>query len=262
MGNRVYLELRGSDLPILAEEDEEAVASLAANNSLPLFWLTLLREENLDAAWESGIRDAFAEPDGGGMEPIRLGWREARANLAAARTRAEVRLPGLFRRLRDWEAGLVALSGQGPAQEVRLYLAEYANFYDGADAFIERLREIVRLWHGADPPAPPSVEDAGSDLTGFVWLTDEPFPVALPTWEPGRPIPGSPAPSDDRPATARAAGWAAEWGMVLLFLVIVVGSASLGAKHLGSGGMWTGGVGGFLVSVFVVWRRARWSTSR
>ena len=52
MGNRVYLELRGSDLPILTEKDEEAVACLAANNSLPLFWLALVREEDMGAAWE------------------------------------------------------------------------------------------------------------------------------------------------------------------------------------------------------------------
>ena len=262
MGNRVYLELRGSDLPILVEEDEEAVASLAANNSLPLVWLALLQEKNLGVAWENEVRNAFVEPDGSGMEPIRLGWREARANLAAARAMAEVRLPHLFRKLRDWEAGLVALSGKGPAQEVRLYLAEHANFYDSADAFIGRLREIVRLWHGEAPPATPLVEDAGSDLTGFVWLTDEPFPAALPTWKPGRPIPGTSATSAGMPVPARTLGWVAEWGMVLLFSVTVVGSALLGARHLGPGGMWTGGLGGFLVSVVVVWLWARWSTSR
>ena len=41
MGNRVYLELRGSNLPILTEEDEEDVVSLECNNGLPLFWLAL-----------------------------------------------------------------------------------------------------------------------------------------------------------------------------------------------------------------------------
>lgn len=55
MGNRVYLELRGSDLPILTEEDEEAVACLTANNSLPLFWLALVREEDVGAAWEEEV---------------------------------------------------------------------------------------------------------------------------------------------------------------------------------------------------------------
>jgi hypothetical protein len=265
MGNRVYLELRGSDLPILAEEDEEAVASLAANNSLPLFWLALLQEEHLGPAWESEVRAAFADPEEGGMEPIRLGWREARANLAAARAAAGLRLPSLFPLLRDWEAGLVALSEQGPAQEVRIYLAEHANFFASADAFIGRLREIVQLWHGSKAPAPPVVENVASELTGFVGLTDQPFPAALPTWEPGRPVPGvqaSPVAAAGAPPPARRVGPAAEWGMVLLFSVTVVGSALLGARYLGSGGMWTGGVIGFLVAVMVVWRWARWSTSR
>jgi hypothetical protein len=263
MGNRVYLELRGSDLPILAEEDEEAVATLAANNSLPLFWLALLQQKHLGPAWESEVRAAFADPDEGGMEPICLSWREARANLATARAAAEVRLPSLFALLQDWEASLVALSSQGPAQEVRLYLAEHANFYDSADAFIGRLREIVQLWHGSDPPAPPVVENVGADLTGFVWLTDEPFPAAFPTWAAGRPVPGPPvSPAAGKPAPARRVGQIAEWGMVLLFSVTVIGSAVLGARHLGSGGIWIGGVSGFLVAVVVVWFWARWSTSR
>lgn len=262
MGNRVYLELRGSDLPILAEEDEEAVATLAANNSLPLFWLALLQDDNLGPAWEKEVRAAFADPDESGMEPICLGWREARANLAVARAAAEVRLPGLFALLQDWEAGLVALSSQGPTQEVRLYLAEHANFYDSADAFIGRLREIVQLWHGSSPPAPSVVENVGADLTGFTWLTDEPFPAALPVWAPGRPVPGSLPPAAGKPAPIHRVGQAAEWGMVLLFSVTVVGSALLGARFFGSGGMWTGGVSGFLVAVVVVWLWARWSTSR
>jgi hypothetical protein len=59
------------------EEVEEAVASLAANNSLPLFWLALLQEENLGLAWESEVHAAFADADESGMQPIRLGWREA-----------------------------------------------------------------------------------------------------------------------------------------------------------------------------------------
>lgn len=260
MGNRVYLELRGFDLPVLAEEDEEAVASLAANNSLPIFWLALLREENLDVAWERGVRDAFAKPDENAMEPIRLGWREAKANLAAARALAEVRLPSLFPMLQDWEAGLLALSGQGPAQEVRLYLAEHANFYDGPDAYIERLREIVQMWHGPVPPASPSVENAASDLTGFVWLTDEQFPAALPVWELGRPIPGPSVAVADIPKQARTVGRVEECGMVVLFSVLVVGSAQFGARYLGAGGVWTGGIGGLLGAIVVVWLWARWST--
>jgi hypothetical protein len=262
MGNRVYLELRGSDLPILAEEDEEAVACLAANNSLPLFWLTLIREEHVGAAWEEEVRSAFANPDEGGLEPIRLSWGEAQSNLAAARAAAEARLPSLFPRLRDWEAGLVTLAGRGPAREVRLCLAEHANFYDDADGFIGRVREVVRLWHGTDQPTLPPVGDDGSDLTGFVWLTDEPFPAVLPTWESGRPVPGWPAGETGSPAQGRAVGQVVEWAMVALFSFIVIGSALLGALYLGSGGMWMGGVGGFLVATAVVWRWARWSTSR
>ena len=72
MGNRVYLELRGSNLPTLVEEDEAAAASLAANNSLPLFWLALLQKENLDITWKNGVRDAFVEPKQAFRERLEL----------------------------------------------------------------------------------------------------------------------------------------------------------------------------------------------
>jgi len=99
-------------------------------------------------------------------------------------------------------------------------------------------------------------------LTGFVWLTDEPFPAALPAWEAGRPVPGWPVGDAGPPPRGRAVGRVAEWAMVALFSAIVLGAALLGARYLGSGGMWTGGVGGLLVAVVVVWRWAKWSTSR
>ena len=89
MGNRVYLELRGSDLPYLTEEDEEAVVGLMANNGMPLFWFALLQEEHIGGIWEQEFRTTFAEPEEHAAEPIRLGWREARANLASACRLAE-----------------------------------------------------------------------------------------------------------------------------------------------------------------------------
>ena len=261
MGNRVYLELRGSDLPSLAE-DAEAVAALAANNSLPLFWLALLREEHLGGAWEAEVRAAFLDPDGGSIEPIRVAWQDARTNLAAACTLAEARLPGIAPRLRAWEAGILALAAGGPTREVRLLLAEHANFHDDADGFLARLREVVRLWHGPRPPGMPPFGDAAADLTGHGWLDDEPFPAVLPAWESGRPVPASVDGRGGMMERTRAPGAVAEWGMVLVFAVIVVGSALAGARSHGPGGMWVGGGLGFLVAVATVWLWARWSTSR
>ncbi|WP_140885114.1 hypothetical protein [Muricoccus nepalensis] len=182
MGNRVCLELRGSNLPILVEEDEKDVAWLTSNNGLPLFWIALLREKDLSGPWEEGIRAAFADPEKFLVEPLRLDWREARANLASARSRAEARLPELFPLLQAWEAGLLTLADRGPAQELRLDLAEYANFHENADAFLEELRRGVHLWHGGSRFGVPTVTNIGRDLIGFNGLTDESFPATLPAW--------------------------------------------------------------------------------
>lgn len=256
MGNRVYLELRGSDLPYLAEEDEEAAVGLTANNGLPLFWFALLREEHLGGTWGEEFRTAFADPEEYAAEPIRLGWREARANLSSACLLAEARLPGLAPALRAWEAGIVTLAGQGPAQEVRLYLAEHANFYDSADAFLDALHRAVRIWHGPDQPEVPPVGDAASDLTGVGRQTDLPFPEVLPDWQAGRPVPGSSA------AGRGAAGGAAEWGMVALFSGAVLGAAWLGVTLLGPTGMWASAGLAFLAGCVLVWRWAKASPPR
>jgi len=256
MGNRVHLELRGSDLPYLAEEDEEDVVGLTANDGLPLFWFALLQEEQLGGAWESEFRAAFADPDECVAEPIRLGWREAKVNLASARQMAEARLPELAPLLRSWEAGIVALATQGPAQEVRLYLAENSNFYDSADAFLEALRGCVRVWHGPDRPEVPPVGDVASELTGVDRSTDQPFPAVLPDWRSGRPVPGLPA------ARHHAAGGAVEWGMVALFSGAVLGAAWLGNTLLGPTGMWAGGGFGFLAACAALWRWATVSAQR
>ena len=115
MGNRVYLELRGSNLPILAEEDEEDVVSLECNNGLPLFWLALLREKDLGGYWEGEVRALYAEhddPEDFILEPIRLAWSEASVNLTSACASAEIRLPELFPLLCAWADALTALSNR------------------------------------------------------------------------------------------------------------------------------------------------------
>lgn len=256
MGNRVHLELRGSDLPYLAEEDEEAVVGLTANNGLPLFWFALLRKENLGGTWEETFRAALADPEECVGEPICLGWREARTNLASACQLAETRLPRLAPALRAWEVGIVTLAGQGPAQEVRLYLAEHANFYDSADAFLDALHRAVQVWHGSGCPEMPPVVDAASDLTGVDQHTDRPFPEALPNWKPGRPVP--------RPSVVGrdTAGGIAEWGMVALFSGAVLSAAWLSSAFLGRVGMWVGGGLAFLAGCVVVWRWAKASPPR
>ncbi|WP_043839137.1 hypothetical protein [Muricoccus aerilatus] len=251
MGNRVHLELRGSGLPYLTEEDEEAVVGLTANNGLPLFWFALLREEHLGGTWEREFRTAFADPEEHAVDPIRLGWREARANLTSACRLAEARLPGLAPALRAWEAGIVTLAGRGPSQEVRLYLAEHANFYDSADAFLDALHRAVRIWHGPGRPEMPPVGDASSDLTGVDRQTDRPFPEVLPDWQPGRPVPGLSA------GGRNTTGGAAEWGMVALFSGVVLGAAWLCGALLGRGGMWAGGGLAFLAGCVAVWRWAK-----
>ena len=188
MGGSVHLQLRGSDLPHLAEEDEEAVAELTSKNGLPLFWMALLQADDLDGDWEAGTRAALADEDGETpIEPVRLAWTDARRNLSAAVDRAGTRLPGLAPMLREWAAGLDDLARRGPAQEARLDLAEFSNFYEDADAFLAELRRAAAAWHGDGPPDLPDASDAGRDLTGFDSRTGLPFPRAMPEWQPGRP---------------------------------------------------------------------------
>ena len=262
MGNRVYLELRGSNLPILVEKDEEDVARLTSSNSLPLFWLALLREEDLGGSWMDNVRAAFSDPEEFVVEPLCLHWREARENLASARSRAEARLPELFPLLRVWEAELLALAGQGSAHELRLDFAEYANFHDSADRFLEELHRGVHLWHGAGRSDVPPITDVGCDLTGFAGTTDEPFPATLPAWQPGRPVPGSTRDAAGAAGPVRTSGKAAEWGMVLLFVGIILGAALLGGKVLGPAGTSIGGGLGLIVACVMVWRWGRRASSR
>ena len=181
MGNRVILELRGSDLPFLAEEDEEAVARLSSNNGLPLFWLALLQDGDVEGAWASEVEAAYADPEGESIQPIRLSWSQARANLMAALVAAEMRAPLLAPTLGEWAAALEALAGDGPTQEVRLDVAEFAGFYDDADGFLSELRRAVRVCHRSEPPnLPVPTDDVARDLTGYDNRTDLPFPRSMP----------------------------------------------------------------------------------
>jgi len=111
------------------------------------------------------------DPEDFKLEPLRLGWSEARANLVSACALAETRLPELFFLFRAWTDALTALSKQGPAEEVRLYLAENTNFYPGPDSFLVEVRAAVQLWHGPDWPSMPHITDAVSQLTGVGWLS-------------------------------------------------------------------------------------------
>ncbi|MGI4945536.1 MAG: hypothetical protein ACRYHQ_34055 [Janthinobacterium lividum] len=261
MGNRVYLELRGSDLPILAKEDEEDVVSLECNNGLPLFWLALLREKDLGEYWEGEIRALYAEhddPEDFILEPIRLGWSEASANLASACALAEMRLPELSPLLRAWADALTALSKQGPTEEVRLYLAENTNFHPDPNSFLAEVRAAVRLWHGPERPGMPHITDAISQLTGMGWLADAPFPDTPLAWRLGRPVPGASA----RSAPERSAGPVAEWVAAVLVAAFVLGAAMLGMSLLGPVGVWVGGVLGLALSVAAIWRWAIWDRSR
>ena len=261
MGNRVYLELRGSNLPILAEEDEEDVISLECNNGLPLFWLALLREKDLGGYWEGEIRALYAEhddPEDFTLEPIRLAWSEASGNLTAACASAETRLPELFPLLHAWADGLTALSKQGPAEEVRLYLAENTNFHPDPDSFLGEVRAAVRLWHGPDYPSMPHITDAVSQLTGVGWLADAPFPDTPPAWRPGRPL----ASASDKGALGRPAGPVAEWVAAVLVAAVVLGAAMLGMTLLGPAGVWVGGLLGLALSVATIWRWAVWDRLR
>ena len=255
MGNCVYLELRGSNLLILTEEDEEDVVSLECNNGLPLFWLALLRERDLDGYWEAEVRALYAEyddPEEFTLEPIRLGWREASANLASACALAETRLPELFLLFRAWADALTALSKQGPAQEVRLYLAENTNFHPDPDSFLSEVRAAVRLWHGPDRPGMPHITDAVRQLTGVGWLADAPFPDMPPSWRAGRPVPDA----LDKNAQERAARPVADWGAAVLVAAVILGAAMLGMSLLGPVGVWVGGVLGLAASIAAVWRWA------
>ena len=253
MGNRVYLELRGSNLPILVEEDEEDFVTLECNNGLPLFWLALLQEKDLNGYWEGEVRALYAEhddPEDFTLEPIRLGWSEASVNLTSACALAETRLPELFPLLCDWADALTALSKQGPAQEARLYLAENTNFHSDPDSFLGEVRAAVRLWHGPDQPSMPHITDAVGQLTGVGWLADAPFPDTPPSWRPGRPVPGA----SNREIPKREVGPLAEWVAALLVAGVVLGAAMLGMNLLGPVGVWVGGVLGVAVSSAAVWR--------
>jgi len=257
MGNRVYLELRGSNLPILTEEDEEDVVSLECNNGLPLFWLALFREKDLEGYWESEVRTLYAEHDGPEdftLEPLRLGWSEASANLALACTLAETRLPELFSLFRAWTDALTVLSKQGPAEEVRLYLAENTNFHSDPDSFLGEVRAAVQLWHGTEQPGMPHITDAVSQLTGVGWLSDASFPDRPPAWRPGRPVPGA----SDKVTPARVAGPVAEWVAAVLIAAVVLGAAMLGMSLLGPIGGWVGGVLSLALSIAAVWRWTVW----
>ncbi|RYF05556.1 MAG: hypothetical protein EOO77_28250 [Oxalobacteraceae bacterium] len=261
MGNRVYLELRGSNLPILAEEDEEDVVSLECNNGLPLFWLALLREEDLGGHWEGEVRALYAEHDFSEdvtLEPIRLAWSEASLNLTSACASAETRLPELFPHLRAWADALKALSKQGPAEEVRLYLAENTNLHPDPDSFLGEVRAAVRLWHGPDHPGMPHITDAVSQLTGVGWLADAPFPDTPPAWRSGRPLPGA----SNRNGLGRPAGPVAEWVAAVLVAALILGAAMLGMSLFGPAGAWVGGLLGLALSVGAIWRWAVWDRLR
>lgn len=261
MGNRVYLELRGSELTIMPEEDEEDVVALECNNGLPLFWLALLREKNIGGYWTDEIRTMFADPGEFTPGPLQLSWREARANLASARERAQVRLPGLRRLFGAWAEALEKLAAQGPTQEVRLYLAEYASCYEDADRFLEALCRSVRIWHGPERPVLPRITDPEAELTGVCWRTGASFPATLPIWRPGRPVPGSRDRNHLEEVPGRASSDLADWVAVLVVAVAILGATMLGASLLGSAGAWMGGALGLAASVVALWKWVRWDAS-
>lgn len=255
MGNRVFLELRGSNLPYLAEEDEEALARLSSNNGLPLFWMALLQPGDLAGNWEGEMRAALADGDGETpIEPVCLSWTAARRNLGLTLGRAPARTPALAPLLQDWAAGLDTLASRGPAQEVQLDLEENANFYGGADEFLGELRRAVAVWHGGEPMDLPPIGDAAQDLTGYDDRTDLPFPRTMPEWQPGRAAFAVAAPT--------AADTAGEWLMVALGVTLVGASMLLGPALFGGAGGTVGLVPGFAAFGILVWRWIRWLDRR
>jgi hypothetical protein len=253
MGNLVNLILRGSDLPFLAEEDEESTVWLSATNGLPLFWLSLIGERDLRGEWEREVRACYADPDecGDGLPAIRVSWTSAQDMLAQAIARADQQVPTLSTLFLEWATALGTVARGGPTQEVQLDLGSYANFFDDVDSFFGELRRGVQIWHGDGVVVLPTVNSVENDLTGMDIQTGVPFPRALPEWRAGRLPPGHDAPAQPAPS-----GWVnlQDWGLALLCAVTVLGAAVLGDWFYGTVGQSIGFVVGLTLFVGLFWR--------
>jgi hypothetical protein len=254
MGNLVSLKLRRAGSGSSATE-EVFVLELTAKNSLPLFWLSLLRRDDLEGEWQREIRAYFADLEEHDTEPpsLRLQWQSACAMLGKAEARVDQRTPEFVSLFRSWAAALRTTAEAGAAQEVRLELSSYANFFDGVDAFLDELRKAHRVWHGEGVMPFRAVTSIGNELTGVDVQTGSAFASA------GVDRVEAVAYDTCKTSTRSALKSAKleslqEWAATILCAVIILAGAVIGNVTFGRVGLWTGELVGVLLCVVVGWR--------
>ncbi|HEX8414395.1 MAG TPA: hypothetical protein VF637_11015 [Sphingomicrobium sp.] len=257
MGNLVSLELYGPDHQA-HDEGGAVVLELSAKNALPLFWLSLLSEENTTGEWERMIRDHFAAPDDVDDDPtpIRIDWQSAQTMLDRAEARVDQRAPAFSKLFHDWASALRTIGDEGSTQEVSLELTSYANFFDGVGAFLHELRIGIAFWHGDGTATSPDVTSVENELTGVNARTGAGSATVMPNWgvtaakPPSRPSAGS-VPTAGRRESIK------EWAATILCAALALGGAVIGNVTYGKVGMWTGEVIGLLLGVVIAWHWLR-----
>ncbi|WP_076068287.1 hypothetical protein [Sphingomonas montana] len=258
MGHLVNLVLRRSNLPFRAEDDGDDATWLSAVNGLPLFWLSLISEQDLAGQWEHSVRAYQADPDehDDGLPSIRVSWHAAEAMLNTAEAGADQRVPALCQMFGEWATAVRALGHETPLQEVLLDLGAAANFCESIDDFMLELTTMVRVWHGDDVVVLPVISSVANDLTGFDALTGLTFPREMPAWQPEPSLAGCWTPRQNS-----AGRWddVKEWGMALLCAATVMAGALLGDWLYAPVGRWIGGLAGLGIFSGLTWR---WVTRR
>jgi len=204
MSASVTLQLRGATNAFSEELDEDVLT--LASGALPLVWLSLLTEADLErpdfwesssasrpVTWTEQVRAAFTGPDMDRIPALEVTWPVARRRLRSAVAGLQARSDPWADPVARWETHLVALAAQRATLRAVLDLGPETSCGD-ADAFLGPLVHAVRWWSDPDHIPRPHVSSSRE-------LTGDP-PGAPPVWQAGRAAPVS---SARRPAARERA---------------------------------------------------------